>query len=76
MGCGCHQKNIDYASNVEQYKKAVNAAKIMSVDEGAWYCVVRRNNGKYDFVPESHYVADNECPFVEYISPFPFYFAT
>jgi hypothetical protein len=76
MGCGCHQRNIDYASNNEFYKKAVKIAKVMAMDEGTWYIVIKRCNGKYDFMSVSAYVAVDGDKIVDNISPLPFYAAT
>jgi len=43
MGCGCRQKNIDYASTDEYLQKIRKIAKNMAMDEGVWYVVVKRS---------------------------------
>ena len=72
MGCGCHQRNIDYASNDDFLEKIRRVAKSMAVDDGAWYVVYKKDDGSFAYMLEKDFKKSDEFKddaYVEYVSP-------
>ena len=69
MGCGCYGKMIKNASTNEHFEKAKKFAKCMARDTGAWYVVVCKNDGTYNFMPEISYRGYYDGEIVVRLSP-------